>query len=124
MDAMTDQQPQTPPVANGSSGGHGGEGEPRGTGTKVTTPLTSERPTHAAVGSPWLMLAVATIGFAVNFWAWALISPLGPLFRTTGTLGALTESDVALLVAVPVVVGSLGRIIVGGLTDRFGGRAM
>jgi len=70
------------------------------------------------------MLAVATIGFAVNFWAWALISPLGPLFRTTGTLGALTESDVALMVAVPVVVGSLGRIVVGGLTDRFGGRVM
>ena len=30
----------------------------------------------------------------------------------------------ALLVAVPVVVGSLGRIIVGGLTDRYGGRVM
>ena len=28
------------------------------------------------------------------------------------------------LVAVPVLVGSLGRIIVGGLTDRFGGRLM
>ncbi len=54
-----------------------------------------------AVRSPGLMLAVATIGFAVNFWAWALLSPLGPLFRTEGTLGALTESDVALLVAVP-----------------------
>nr|WP_257908141.1 MFS transporter [Janibacter limosus] len=60
----------------------------------------------------------------MTFWAWALISPLGPLFRTTGTLGTLTESDVALLVAVPVVVGSLGRIIVGGLTDRYGGRIM
>ncbi|KRE61002.1 MFS transporter [Nostocoides sp. Soil756] len=70
------------------------------------------------------MLAMATLGFAVNFWAWALISPLGPLFRSTGSLGALTESDVALLVAVPVVVGSLGRIVVGGLTDRFGGRVM
>ena len=70
------------------------------------------------------MLAVATIGFAVNFWAWALLSPLGPLFRTTGTLGALTESDVALLVAVPVVVGSLGRIPIGALTDLFGGRVM
>jgi NNP family nitrate/nitrite transporter-like MFS transporter len=70
------------------------------------------------------MLAMATIGFAVNFWAWALLSPLGPVFRTTGSLGALSESDVALLVAVPVVVGSLGRIIVGGLTDRYGGRVM
>jgi NNP family nitrate/nitrite transporter-like MFS transporter len=25
----------------------------------------------------WTMLALATIGFAVNFWAWALLSPLG-----------------------------------------------
>src|SRR6188508_561362 len=74
--------------------------------------------------SPWLMLAMATIGFAVNFWAWALISPLGPLFRATGSIGTLSESDVALLVAVPVVVGSLGRIIVGALTDRYGGRLM
>lgn len=70
------------------------------------------------------MLAVATIGFAVNFWAWALLSPLGPLFREQGALGGLTESDVALLVAIPVVVGSLGRIVVGALTDKFGGRVM
>ncbi|HET6741670.1 MAG TPA: MFS transporter [Kribbella sp.] len=70
------------------------------------------------------MLAVATVGFAVNFWAWALLSPLGPLFRTEGTLGRLSESDVALLVAVPVLVGSVGRIPVGALTDRYGGRVM
>jgi NNP family nitrate/nitrite transporter-like MFS transporter len=70
------------------------------------------------------MLALATVGFAVNFWAWALISPLGPMFRDSGALGALSESDVALLVAVPVLVGSLGRIIVGALTDRYGGRIM
>jgi NNP family nitrate/nitrite transporter-like MFS transporter len=71
-----------------------------------------------------LMLITATIGFAINFWAWALVSPLGPLFREKGTLGTLTESDVALLVAVPVIVGSLGRIVVGVLTDRLGGRLM
>jgi NNP family nitrate/nitrite transporter-like MFS transporter len=70
------------------------------------------------------MLFMATLGFALNFWAWALLSPLGPLFREQGTLGSLSESDVALLVAVPVVVGSLGRIVVGALTDRFGGRVM
>ncbi|MGN6781002.1 MAG: MFS transporter, partial [Marmoricola sp.] len=75
-------------------------------------------------GSPMLMLALATVGFALNFWAWALLSPLGPLFRDTGALGTLSQSDVALLVAVPVVVGSLGRILVGALTDRFGGRVM
>ncbi len=71
-----------------------------------------------------LMLGLATLGFAVNFWAWALISPLGPMFRDKGTLGALSESDVALLVAVPVIVGALGRILVGALTDRYGGRLM
>ena len=77
-----------------------------------------------AVRSAGLMLALATIGFAVNFWAWALLSPLGPLFRENGTLGTLSESDVALLVAVPVIVGSLGRIVVGALADRYGGRIM
>ena len=74
--------------------------------------------------SPILMLVTATIGFAVNFWAWALISPLGPMFRANGTLGKLSESDVALMVAVPVLVGSIGRIFVGALTDRYGGRVM
>lgn len=87
---------------------------------------TTQRPTDKVKGSgnSSAMLAMATIGFAVNFWAWALLSPLGPLFRTTGSLGKLSESDVALLVAVPVVVGSLGRIPVGALTDKFGGRIM
>ncbi|WP_232828166.1 MFS transporter [Kribbella monticola] len=108
-------------VANNPARGHGGEGDPR---DEVEAMTTSQSPARAATRSPWLMLAMATIGFAVNFWAWALISPLGPLFRTTGSLGPLTESDVALLVAVPVVVGSLGRIVVGGLTDRYGGRVM
>ena len=73
---------------------------------------------------PGLMLGLATIGFAVNFWAWALISPLGPMFRDSGALGALSESDVALLVAVPVLVGSIGRIVAGAMTDRYGGRVM
>ncbi|MFF4992978.1 MFS transporter [Streptosporangium saharense] len=68
---------------------------------------------------PALMLAVATAGFTVNFWAWALLSPLGPHFKRT--LG-LSASQQALLVAVPVIIGSLGRIPVGALTDRFGGR--
>ncbi|WTX92720.1 NarK/NasA family nitrate transporter [Streptomyces sp. NBC_00637] len=67
------------------------------------------------------MLALATVGFAVNFWAWALLSPLGPRFKDSLDLSSFQQS---LLVAVPVVVGSLGRIPVGALTDRFGGRVM
>ena len=94
-----------------------------GTSGTMTT-VDDAAVSRGATRSPGLMLAMATLGFAVNFWAWALLSPLGPLFRQRGTLGALSESDVALLVAVPVVVGSLGRIAVGALTDRFGGRAM
>ena len=68
-----------------------------------------------------LMLAMATAGFAVNFWAWALLSPLGTHFKQALQLSSFHQ---ALLVAVPVVVGSLGRIPVGALTDRFGGRVM
>jgi NNP family nitrate/nitrite transporter-like MFS transporter len=67
------------------------------------------------------MLAMATLGFALNFWAWALLSPLGPRFKEALQLSSFQQ---ALLVAVPVVVGSVGRIPVGALTDRFGGRMM
>ena len=70
---------------------------------------------------PGLMLGLATVGFAVNFWAWALLSPLGPKFKD---VLHLTPIQQALVVAVPVVVGSLGRIPVGALTDRYGGRIM
>ena len=68
---------------------------------------------------PALMLGLATLGFALNFWAWALLSPLGTHFKSTLHLSAFQQ---AFLVAVPVVVGSLGRIPVGAMTDRFGGR--
>jgi NNP family nitrate/nitrite transporter-like MFS transporter len=68
-----------------------------------------------------VMLGLATLGFAVNFWAWALLSPLAPKFKDILHLSSFQQ---ALLVAVPVVVGSVGRIPVGALTDRFGGRIM
>ena len=80
---------------------------------------TDDRP--AVTRRAWLMLALATLGFALNFWAWALLSPLGTHFKLSLDL---TEFRQALLVAVPVVVGSLGRIPVGALTDRYGGRLL
>jgi NNP family nitrate/nitrite transporter-like MFS transporter len=67
------------------------------------------------------MLAMATLGFALNFWAWALLSPLAVSFTAALHLTAFQQ---AVLVAVPVLVGSLGRIPVGALTDRYGGRVM
>ena len=67
------------------------------------------------------MLVLGAVGFFVNFWAWALISPLAPAYRDDLDLSAFQQS---LLVAVPVIVGSLGRIPVGALTDRLGARVM
>ncbi|MGZ6826058.1 MAG: MFS transporter [Mycobacteriales bacterium] len=91
----------------------------------MSRPATLERSTTTTVPAvprqAYLVLALATVGFAVNFWAWALLSPLG--VRLRGDLG-LSSFQQALLVAVPVVVGSLGRIPVGILTDRYGGRVM
>ncbi|MEU0132473.1 NarK/NasA family nitrate transporter [Streptomyces sp. NPDC006296] len=64
---------------------------------------------------------MATIGFALTFWAWNLISPLSGDFKDRLGLSSFQQS---LLVAVPVLVGSLGRIPAGALTDRFGARRM
>ncbi|WP_243777462.1 MFS transporter [Actinomadura nitritigenes] len=84
--------------------------------------LPGEAPAAAEGGPrPMVMLVLVTLGFALNFWAWALLSPLGPRFKESLHLSSFEQ---ALLVAVPVVVGSLGRIPVGALTDRFGGRIM
>jgi NNP family nitrate/nitrite transporter-like MFS transporter len=66
-------------------------------------------------------LALATMAFAVTFWAWNLIGPLA--VRYTDQMH-LSSTQKALLVATPVLVGSVGRIPVGALTDRFGGRLM
>ncbi|MQA79636.1 MAG: MFS transporter [Streptosporangiales bacterium] len=67
------------------------------------------------------MLSLATLGFAVTFWAWALLAPLGAALRQELGLTSLQQS---LAVAVPVIVGSLGRMPVGALTDRIGARRM
>jgi NNP family nitrate/nitrite transporter-like MFS transporter len=66
-------------------------------------------------------LILALIGFAITFWAWNIIAPLGT--RYSAELG-LSATQTSLLVAMPVLVGSLGRVPVGALTDRFGGRLM
>ena len=75
----------------------------------TTTGGTGRSPVTAgpSAGSPGVVLGLATVGFLVNFWAWALISPLGVAYREQ--LG-LTAFQQALLVAVPVIVGSVGRI--------------
>ena len=66
-------------------------------------------------------VALGTVSFTVCFAAWGLISAFAPRFRESFHL---TPSQTALLVAVPVLLGSLARIPMGILTDRFGGRAV
>ncbi|BAJ27457.1 MULTISPECIES: MFS transporter [Kitasatospora] len=72
-------------------------------------------------GTACTNLVVATIGFALTFWAWNLIAPLAGEFDKTLHMSSFAQS---FLVAVPVIVGSLGRVPVGALTDRFGAKLM
>src|SRR5262245_44296304 len=69
--------------------------------------------------SPPRGLVLATVSFALSFAAWGLVGGLATVFTT---LYSLTASQTALLVAVPVLLGSLARLPMGMLTDRFGGR--
>lgn len=64
-------------------------------------------------------LTLATTALLVNFWAWNLLAPLAPGYAEDL---ALSPFQVSVLVSIPVLVGSLGRIPLGALTDRFGGR--
>jgi NNP family nitrate/nitrite transporter-like MFS transporter len=66
-------------------------------------------------------LGLATLAFTLCFAAWSLISPFAKSFKHE--LG-LSYTEALLLTAVPVVLGSLLRIPVGTLTDRYGGRVL
>lgn len=87
----------------------------------MSVPRTSPHTDSAALSGQTRNLVMATVAFAVSFWAWNMIAPLG--VRYTEQLG-LTSGEKSLLVAIPVLVGSLGRIVAGTLTDRYGGRVM
>ncbi|TAK31777.1 MAG: NarK/NasA family nitrate transporter [Chloroflexota bacterium] len=63
-------------------------------------------------------LILATLAFALCFAIWGLIAPLAPQFRHALDL---STTEAGLLVAVPVILGSLARIPMGMLTDRYGG---
>jgi NNP family nitrate/nitrite transporter-like MFS transporter len=64
---------------------------------------------------------LATIASTAGFWAWMSIAPLQNIYAEQ--MG-LDQVQVSLMLATPVLVGALGRIVVGALTDRFGGRRM
>jgi len=66
-------------------------------------------------------LALATLAFGLSFAAWSLLSPLAPQFQRTLHL---TDTQTGVLLAVPVLLGSLARIPMGLLADRYGGRKL
>lgn len=89
-------------------------------------PLRSARPASSGPdrasttgGSSSRALALATVAFAACFYAWSLFGPLGPDLQDEL---AISELQLAIVVAVPVLLGSVMRIPLGVLTDRLGGR--
>ena len=82
----------------------------------ATSPADAER---FAGAFPQVLLA--TVASTVGFWAWMAIGPLQHVYNTEMNLG---EGQISLMLATPVLVGALGRILTGALTDRLGGRIM
>ncbi len=66
-------------------------------------------------------LGLSTLAFTVCFAVWTIFSIIGVKIKQE--LG-LTETQFGLLVATPVLTGSLSRIFLGVWTDQFGGRTM
>lgn len=80
----------------------------------------STAPVDAPKGST-LQLVLATGAFAVCFAVFGSVS--GMMNILTDRL-QMTERQVGLALAIPILFGSLGRIPLGILTDRVGGRAV
>lgn len=80
----------------------------------MTAPAGDRSSTQSA-----LQLALGTGAFAVCFAVFGSVSALMPLIRKQLSL---TPMQASIAIAVPVLLGSLGRIPLGMLTDRLGGR--
>jgi len=70
---------------------------------------------------PRRQLLLATVSFGLCFAAWGLVGAFAPTWREEFGLSGQATS---LLIAVPVLLGSLARLPMGMLTDRYGGRVM
>lgn len=64
-------------------------------------------------------LTMSTIAFTVCFAVWTIFSIIGVQIKTD--LG-LTDTQFGLLIGMPILTGSLVRMLLGIWTDRFGGR--
>lgn len=67
----------------------------------------------------WSVLSANTVAFAANFAVWTLFSILG--IKIKQDLG-LSETQFGVLIATPILTGSISRLPLGILTDLFGGR--
>jgi NNP family nitrate/nitrite transporter-like MFS transporter len=64
-------------------------------------------------------LFLSTTAFTISFAIWGLMGALAPTFALAYGLSAKAKS---VIIALPVLVGALGRVPAGVLADRFGGR--
>jgi NNP family nitrate/nitrite transporter-like MFS transporter len=64
-------------------------------------------------------LSLALAAFTVCFFAWSLFGPLGPTLQDHLKL---SDFQLAVVIAIPVLLGSILRIPLGILADRYGGR--
>src|SRR5258708_25574022 len=64
-------------------------------------------------------LVASFLYFDVSFMVWVLLGPLGPFI---GEALKLNSTQKFLLVAVPLLGGSLFRPLLGWMTERLGGR--
>jgi NNP family nitrate/nitrite transporter-like MFS transporter len=67
------------------------------------------------------VLSMNTLAFTVNFAVWTMFSVIG--IKIKGELG-LSETEFGLLIATPILTGSISRLPLGFLTDRYGGRTV
>ncbi|HEU0187307.1 MAG TPA: nitrate/nitrite transporter [Gallionellaceae bacterium] len=67
----------------------------------------------------WSVVTASTIAFTVCFMIWMMFAVIGiPIKKML----SLNETEFGLLIAMPVLTGSLIRLPLGMWTDRFGGR--
>jgi NNP family nitrate/nitrite transporter-like MFS transporter len=74
--------------------------------------------TTQSSGNPW-QLTLATGAFAICFAVFGSVSAMMPILKKAMGLSPI---QVSVAVAIPVLLGSLGRIPLGIFTDRIGGR--
>lgn len=92
------------------------------TQTSSTVRATRDRDSarHAEYVDATRVMVVATFLFTIFFAVWVMFAIVGlPMRKEFG----LSESQFALLAAIPILTGSILRVPVGMLTDKIGGRA-